>query len=155
MSTEGSKPRLTRRIPTGVQVAYDAVISKTALAGQLIAEAFVAAYGTTPNPNHCCNLCVKAMETLASARYIPNNTTRATLGAVISHLQQKAVSRPFIQKKTVHKDVITQLMRVLWEGGQRHGDGNYEHVPLAGARIAHAIATLLVALIHEDAIGVS
>lgn len=146
-------PRLARRIPVGVSVAYEDVISKSALAGKLLAEAFEATYGTTPNPNHAYDLSVKAVETLACAAFIPNNTTRATLGSVIAHLQQKTVSLPLIEKNANHGETITKMMRLLWEGGQRHGDGNYEHVSLEGAKTAHALAVSLVALIHEGVVS--
>ena len=144
--------RITQRISSGVLVSYEDVASKTALAGKLLSEAFEATYGTTPNPNHAYDLSVKAVETLACPAFIPNNTSRATLGAVISHLQQKAVSLPLIEKNAAHGETITKMMRLLWEGGQRHGDGNYEHVSLAGAKTAQALAFSLVAMIHEGLI---
>ena len=98
---------------------------------------------------------MKAVETLACPAFIPNNTSRATLGAVISHLQQKTVSLPLIEKNAAHGETLTKMMRLLWEGGQRHGDGNYEHVSLAGAKTAQALAFSLVAMIHEQLISVS
>lgn len=148
-------PRLTERLLTGVQLAYEDVVNKAAKAGGLLAEAFEAAYGTTPNPNHSYDLSVKAVETLASPAFIPNNTTRATLGAVIGHLEQKTVSLPLIEKHANHGETITKMMRLLWEGGQRHGNGTYEHISLQGARTAQALAFSLVALIHEGLISAS
>ncbi|GIU55667.1 hypothetical protein NicSoilC12_14160 [Arthrobacter sp. NicSoilC12] len=149
----GGRSRITQRIPTGVQISYEDVVNKTALAGSLLAEAFEATYGMAPNPNHAYDLSVKAVETLACHAFIPNNTTRATLGAVIAHLQQKTVSLPLIEKNASHGETITKMMRLLWEGGQRHGDGNYQHVSLAGAKTAQALAFSLVAMIHEGLIS--
>lgn len=155
VSSAAQKPRLVKRLPDGVVTAFEDVISKSALAGKLLAEAFEATYGTVPNPNHAYDLSVKAVETVACPAFIPNNTTRATLGAVIAHLQQKTVSLPLIEKNANHGETLTKMMRLLWEGGQRHGDGNYEHVSLEGAKTAHALAVSLVAMIHESVISVS
>lgn len=146
------RPRLVQKLPSGLSQAFGDVTSKSALAGKLLAEAFEATYGAVPNPNHAYDLCVKAVETLACPAFIPKNTSRATLGAVISHLERKAVSLPLIEKNATHGDTITRMMRLLWEGGQRHGNGNYEHVSLEGARTAQALAFSLVALIHEGLI---
>lgn len=146
------KPRLVKRIPAGVQLAYEDVVNKVSLAGQLLAEAFDSVYGVTPNPNHAYDLCVKAVETIACPAFIPNNVTRGTLGAVISHLEQKSVSLPLIQKNADHGETLTKMMRLLWEGGHRHGSGHYEHVSLKGAKTAQALAFSLVAMIHEGLI---
>lgn len=151
----GGKFRVTETIPSGVSLSFENVMNKTAKAGKLLAEAFEAAYGVSPNPNHAYDLSVKAVETLACPYFIPNNTNRATLGAVISHLEQKSVSLPLVEKNANHRETVTKMMRLLWEGGQRHGEEAYEHVSLAGARTAHALATCLMSMIHEDAINVS
>lgn len=152
LESVAGRPRLVERIPTGVQLAYEDIVNKTALAGQLLAEAFDSVYGVTPNPNHSYDLCVKAVETVACRAFIPNNVTRGTLGAVISHLEQKSVSLPLIQKNAGHGETLTKMMRLLWEGGQRHGSGHYEHVSLEGAKTAQALAFSLVAMIHEGLI---
>lgn len=149
------KFRVTETIPSGVSQSFEDVMNKTAKAGKLLAEAFEAAYGVSPNPNHAYDLSVKAVETLACPAFIPNNTKRATLGAVIGHLEQATVSLPLIEKHAAHGETITKMMRLLWEGGQRHGDEGYEHVSLAGARTAHALATCLISMIHEGVITVS
>lgn len=45
------------------------------------------------------------------------------------------------------------MMRLLWEGGQRHGNGQYEHVSLEGAKTAQALAFCLVSMLHEGVIS--
>lgn len=150
---EEDRVRLTERIPSGVILAYDAVMNKTALAGKLLTEAFQAAYGSSPNPNHAYDLSVKAVETLACPAFIPGNT-RGTLGAVIAHLEKKKILLPLLEKNARHGETLTKLMRLLWEGGQRHGAGKYEHISIEGARTAHAVAVTLVSLIHEDALSI-
>ncbi|MDJ0315063.1 hypothetical protein [Arthrobacter sp. H35-D1] len=148
------RTRVTAAQPSGVIQALEGVMNKTAKAGALLGEAFEAAYGTSTNPNHAYDLSVKAVETLACPAFIPNNTTRATLGTVIKHLEQKNVSLPLVEKNADHRETLTKMMRLLWEGGQRHGEETYEHVSLGGARTAHALATCLVSMIHEDVITV-
>lgn len=150
----GGKYRVTETIPSGVVQAFEDVINKTSKAGKLLAEGFEAAYGVSPNPNHAYDLSVKAVETLACHVFLPTST-RATLGAVISHLEKKSVALPLIEKNAAHGETVTRMMRLLWEGGQRHGEEGYEHVSLAGARTAHALATCLVSMIHEKVINVS
>lgn len=149
------KYRVTETIPSGVSQSFEDVMNKTSKAGKLLAEAFEAAYGVSPNPNHAYDVSIKAVETLACPTFLPNSTKRATLGAVITHLERKDISLPLIEKNAKHGETITKMMRLLWEGGKRHGEEEYEHISLKGARTAHALATCLVSMIHEDVLTVS
>src|SRR5579859_1004701 len=142
MADEQSRPRMTRWIPDGVRIAYDDVISKTALAGRLLMEAFEHAYEATTNPGHSYMQSVKAVETLACPRFLPDNR-RATLGRVIDHLNREAVSLPLKEKNAPHATVV-KMMQLLWEGADRHaGQEDYADVSGEGARTAHALAVAL------------
>ncbi|WP_157365910.1 hypothetical protein [Arthrobacter sp. Leaf234] len=154
VSTVDGEPRLSHRIPTGVLQSYEEVASKTGMAGELLAEAFNAAYGVNPNPNHAYDLSVKAVETLACPRYLPKNT-KATLGSVITHLSSKSVTLPLREKNANHQELVKQMMQNLWEGGERHGSEHYSGISEEGAKTAQALAFALVALLHEQVIAVS
>lgn len=151
---DGDGPRITRRIPTGVESSYRDIISKTAAAGQLLVEAFNAVYGTNPNSDSAYGLSVKAVETIACPRYLPAST-RATLGSVIAHLGQKDVALPLLDGNVPDRDLIVGMMRKLWAGGERHGSETYQHVSIDGAKAALALAFSLVSMLHEDVITVS
>lgn len=151
---DGSGPRITRRIPTGVETTYRDIISKTAVAGQLLVEAFNSVYGSNPNSDSAYGLSVKAVETLACPKYLPTSN-RATLGSVIAHLSQKDVILPLLEGNVSDKDLIVSMMRKLWAGGERHGSETYQHVSADGAKVALALAFSLVSMLHEDVITVS
>lgn len=151
---EDNVPRMSRRIPTGVQQAYEDVVSKTGAAGSLLAQAFNAIYGASRNSDSAYGLSVKAVETLACPKFLPSNG-RATLGSVIAHLSQKSVSLPLLEGHVPDKDLIISMMRKLWAGGERHGSESYEHVSLDGAKAALTLAVSLVSMLHEDVITVS
>lgn len=151
---EPDMPRVAKRIPAGVEIAYEDIVSKTASAGGLLAQAFNAVYGASPNSDSAYGLSVKAVETLACPRYLPAST-RATLGAVIAHLSQKNVALPLLEGNVPDKDLIVAMMRKLWAGGERHGSESYQHVSLEGAKAALALAFSLVSMLHEDVITVT
>ena len=151
---EEDRPRMTRRIPEGVEEAYRDVVAKTEAAGSLLAEAFNSVYGAQPNANEAYGLSVKAVETIACPRFLPAST-RATLGSVISHLSNKSVALPLREGNVPDKDLIVSMMRKLWEGGERHGSETYQHVSIPGAKTALALAFSLVSMLHEDTITVS
>lgn len=151
---EPDLPRVAKRIPSGVQAAYEDIVSKTSAAGSLLAQAFNAVYGANPNSDSAYGLSVKAVETLACPKYLPSNT-RATLGTVITHVSQKSVALPLREGHVPDKDLIVSMMRKLWAGGERHGSETYQHVSLDGAKVALALAFSLVSMLHEDVITVS
>jgi hypothetical protein len=151
---ERDAPRLAKRIPSGVEAAYEDIVSKTAAAGNLLAQAFNAVYGANPNSDSAYGLSVKAVETLACPKYLAANT-RATLGSVIAHLSQKDVRLPLLEGNVSDRDLVVSMMRKLWAGGERHGSETYQHVSLDGAKVALALAFSLVSLLHEDVITVA
>lgn len=151
---EEDVPRLARRIPSGVEDAYEDIVGKTAAAGNLLAQAFNAVYGASPSSDSAYGLSVKAVETLACPKFLPANK-RATLGTVIAHLAQKDVALPLLEGSATDKEVVLSMMKKLWTGGERHGSETYQHVNLDGAKTALALAFSLVSMLHEDVIAVS
>lgn len=147
-------PRVARRIPSGVEAAYEDIVSKTSAAGSLLAQAFNAVYGASPNSDSAYSLSVKAVETIACPKLLPLSP-RATLGTVISHLGNKDVSLPLLEGHVPAKELILGMMKKLWAGGERHGSETYQHVTIDGAKAALALAFSLVSLLHEDVITVS
>lgn len=151
---EAGQPRIARRIPEGVQVTLLDAVSRTGAAGSLLAEAFNSIYGVSSNPNHAYDMCVKAVETLASPKFLPNNP-RATLGSVYAHLNQKTVSLDLREADVADKELIVGMMKKLFLGAERHGSNDYQHVSLDGAKTALSLATALLSMLHEDVITVS
>lgn len=147
-------PRVARRIPSGVERAYEDIVGKTSAAGSLLAQAFNAVYGATPNSDSAYGLSVKAVETIACPKVLPLNP-RATLGTVISHLGNKDVSLPLLEGHVPAKELIMGMMKKLWTGGERHGSETYQHVTMEGAKASLALAFSLVSMLHEDVITVS
>lgn len=147
-------PRVAKRIPSGVERAYEDIVSKTSAAGSLLAQAFNAVYGASPNSDSAYGLSVKAVEMIACPKVLPLNP-RATLGTVISHLGNKDVSLPLLEGHVPAKELITGMMKKLWTGGERHGSETYQHVTMEGAKASLALAFSLVSMLHEDVITVS
>lgn len=151
---EDGSPRMTRRIPHGVEEFTASIVERTGAAGSLLAEAFNAVYGSHPNPDHAYGLSVKAVETLACPKFLPSST-RATLGAVYAHLERKDVHLPLRDANAPDKELVVAMMRKLFLGAERHGSETYEHVSLEGAKTALSLAAALLSMLHEDVIVVS
>lgn len=151
---EEGRPRISRRIPEGVELVLADTVERLGTAGVLLAEAFNSIYGATPNPNHAYDMCVKSVETLACPKFLPNST-RATLGSVSTHLAQKTVTLPLREAGAPDKDLIVGMMRKLFLGAERHGSNDYQHVSLEGAKTALSLATALLSILHEDVVTVS
>ena len=148
------KPRMTRRIPEGVEAVLSNTVDRTGAAGSLLAEAFNSIYGAAPNPNHAYDMCVKAVETKVCPLFLPDNT-RATLSSVYNHLSHKEVSLPLRETNMSDKDLIIAMMNKLFVGAERHGSESYEHVSLEGAKTALSLATALISMFHENVVTVS
>jgi hypothetical protein len=143
------RPGLTRRVPQGVQVAADAVMTRGGQAGIRLAKAWEELYGITPNASEAYRLAILAVEDAAIPVASPQNS-RATLGTVLSQLEDQGdwkLPMGREHNRASSPSVVIAMMRMLWHGqhdrhgGQPSAPGN---VSLDEARVAVALAVALV-----------
>lgn len=149
VGTRSGKRGLVRRVPLGVQVGADFVMSRSARAGVRLAEAWEDLYGLNPNPSNAYRHAILAVEDAAIPVVSPTNTS-ATLGTVLRQVEDQGDWRlPMLceHAKAPSRDVILGMMRLLWHGqhdrhgGQPSAPGD---VTEPEAAVAVAIATTLV-----------
>jgi hypothetical protein len=142
----GSAWRLADRVPEGVQMAVEATTANSGSAGRLLRDAWVDAFGVTPNEGNAYKMAVKAVETAAHPFISPKNQG-ATLGTMIANFRdQDGWTLPYAERSDhagSNKQTVLLLMQTLWEGQEdRHRDGT---VGLQEARTAVFAAATLVA----------
>lgn len=142
-------PGLVHRVPTGVQVAADDVMSRAGHAGVRLAKAWEALYGLTPEPSTAYSLAIKAVEDAAIPVVSPKNGS-ATLGTVLRDMEAQGDWKlPMAREhsQAAPGDVLISNMRMLWHGqhdrhgGQPSAAGN---VSLEEAAVAVGLAVTLV-----------
>lgn len=156
VGTRMQVPGLEDRVPRGVQDAADALMSQRGHAGELLSEAWHAAFGLTPDFEKAYSKSVKAVEAAAIPVVSPKNT-KATLGTVIADVKNQkdwklAMTREHPDALT--KDVVLGLMQALWTGqNDRHaGQVGYTPSTQADAEAAVMLAVPLVQWFTSNAI---
>lgn len=147
---------LEERVPVGVRDAAEGVIATPGHAGQLLSEAWQAAFGVSPDFESAYAKAVKAVEAAAIPVVSPKNGT-ATLGTVIADIKNQRdwkldMTREHPDAPT--KDVLLGMMQVLWTGqNDRHaGQVGYTKSSRAEAEVAVMLAVPLVQLFTSGAI---
>lgn len=149
VGTRAGKPGLVRRVPQGVQVAADAVMAQSNMAGVRLAQAWEYLYGLDPKPSEAYRKAIQAIEDAAVPVVSPKNTS-ATLGTVLAQMEQQGdwgLPMDREHSKLPTGEVLIGLMRVVWHGqhdrhgGQPSAPGN---VSFEEARVAVAAAVTLV-----------
>lgn len=144
---------LVRRVPEGVQVAADDVMSRAGQAGIRLAKAWEQLYGVDPNPSEAYRLAILAVEDAAVPVTLPKDT-QATLGKVIKHFEQSQRWKLPMEREhdnAPSRQVLVDMMRMLWHGQHdRHGGqpsepGNVTHDE---ATVAVSLAVTLVHWFH-------
>lgn len=148
VGTRLGNPGLETRVPEGVQLAVDAVIETPGHAGQLLAEAWRAAFGVHPNAETAYRKAVLAVEAAAIPVVSPNNTG-ATLGTVFAQMRDQGDWALDITKQ--HPDypaskVLLGMIQMLWKGQGRHA-GQTDWTPNGQAE-AEAAVLLAVPLVQ-------
>ena len=151
VGTRSGKPALVRRVPFGVQLAANDVMSRSGRAGARLARAWEELYGLSPNPSESYRLAILAVEDAAIPVVSPTNLS-ATLGTVLKQIEdQKDWKLPMVREHSgaPSTEVVVAMLRMLWHGqhdrhgGQPSAPGD---VSLEEAQVAVSISVTLVNL---------
>jgi hypothetical protein len=114
---EGFPPGLVRRVDTTVEEAARDTLLRSETAGGLLARAWKAIYGLSPNPSEGYRLAVRAVEAAAIPVALPNDRD-ATLGRVIGTIKGQ---RHLWHVSLTHRDdpqqpvaALLAMMESLW-----------------------------------------
>jgi hypothetical protein len=144
------RPGLVRRVPEGVERAFEGVTHGSSRAGARLAEAWSAAFGVSPDPSRAYALAVKAVEDAAIPVVTPRDRD-ATLGKVVQVMQDQgkwAIPMTREHPRVSSTDVLLGMIRVLWAGqSDRHGGETDRSVPVTQAS-AEAAVLLAVPLVQ-------
>lgn len=144
VGSRAERPGLERRVPLGVQVAADAVMTGSGNAGVRLAKAWEELYGPNPDASQAYRLAIQAVEDAAVPVVSPTNG-RATLGTVLGQLESQGDWQlPMTREHTnaPSREVIISMARMLWHGQHdRHGGQ-----PSAPGNVSAEEATVAVSL---------
>lgn len=133
---------LEKRVPEGVRVAAEETIQSTSSAGLLLAEAWHAVFGRTPDPEEAYEKAIKAVEEAGAGIVSPRNS-KATLGTMLSQMKQQGGWKLPLPGDS--SDVVTQMIEALWKGqGSRHGGNGYRKPTNEEAECAVLLAVPIV-----------
>lgn len=142
----GNHAGLEARVATGTHAAADMVMTSSGDAGDLLYEAWRAAYGRLPDPEEAYEKAIKAVEQAGASVVVPANT-KATLGTMIPTLRaQKDWGLSLADKAGEHSySLIADMCDVLWQGQpSRHGANGYRKPTQDEAEAAVLLAVPLV-----------
>ncbi len=133
---------LEKRVPEGVVAAVDDMVSNAGEAGSLLAEAWRAVFGRSPDPEDAYEKAIKAVEE-AGAHVVSPKNRRATLGTMISDM--KAQKTWSLDLPTTGSGVPVEMAEALWDAQEsRHGGNGYRKPTQAEAEAAVMLAVPLV-----------
>jgi hypothetical protein len=139
---------LERRVPLGIQEAVDAIAATPGHAGELLSEAWRAAFGRAPDAERAYLKAVKAVEACAIPVVIPKDSV-ATLGRVVSQMRRDgdwAYPSDREDDRATPANVALGMLQALWTGhNDRHaGQPDYSPTSPDSAEAAVLIALPLV-----------
>lgn len=144
---------LELRVAEGVGLAAEEAVASAGQAGVLLAEAWHAAFGRSPDYEEAYEKAIKAVEEAIIPVVEPNNR-KATLGTVTAILGQKfgAWRVPLSDDKPEPSfDALYKMSRALWLGQEsRHGANGYRKPTREEAESAVVLA---VSLVHIASAG--
>jgi len=146
VGARGSYDALEQRVPAGVREAYAATVTSSGTAGSLLAEAWRALFGQSPDYEEAYEKAIKAAEEAGAAEVAPRNKL-TTLGTMARDMEAQGNWRlALIQNhKSPTDDVVTKMVRSLWEGQEsRHGGNGYRKPTQEEAEAAVLLAVPLV-----------
>ncbi len=142
---------LEKRVPEGVALAAEQTIARTGPAGDLLAEAWHAAFGRSPDPEDAYEKAIKAVEE-AGVHVVTPKDTKSTLGKMISVM--KAQKDWKLDLPAPDADVPIKMAEALWVGQEsRHGGNGYRKPTQAEAEAAVLLAVPLVQWFSSGAIA--
>jgi hypothetical protein len=157
VGTRSGSAGLEERVPRGVQEAADAAIAHPGHAGDLLSEAWHAAFGVAPDFEKAYAKSIKAVEAAAIPLVSPKNTM-ATLGTVLTDIKNQKDWKLEMSREhpgALTKDVLLGMMQALWTGqNDRHaGQSGYTPSTQAEAEAAVMLAVPLVQWFSSGAIA--
>ncbi|UPL15417.1 hypothetical protein [Microbacterium galbinum] len=142
---------LEKRVPEGVALAAEETIANSGDAGALLAEAWHAAFGRSPDPEEAYEKAIKAVEEAGTDKVSPKNN-KATLGSMVRDM--KAQKDWAIAFGPSHGNVAVQMAEALWvDQESRHGGNGYRKPTQAEAEAAVLLAVPLVQWFSSDALA--
>lgn len=149
-------PGLELRVPEGVQHAADTAMATPGHAGDLLSNAWHAAFGVSPNPVSAYTNAVLAVEAAAIPVVIPSDSG-ATLGKVFAVMRdQKNWGLEIVKQHNDYptNEVLLGMVQMLWAGQGRHaGQPDWAPNTQAEAEVAVMLAVPLVQWFSSGAIA--
>ncbi|MCW4386465.1 hypothetical protein OH146_11845 [Salinibacterium sp. SYSU T00001] len=142
LGTRGGHASLEKRVPEGVVQAVDGTVAQSGSAGQLLAEAWHAVFGRSPDTEEAYEKAIKAVEE-AGAHVVTPNNKKATLGTMVRDM--KAQGDWKLDLPAADADVPVRMADALWIGQEsRHGGNGYRKPTQEEAEAAVMLAVPLV-----------
>ena len=148
--------RLVDRVPTGVRLAIEGVISASGQASCLLRQSWERAYGIDKNPSHAYFDAVRAVEVLSGPFFSPSDR-EPTLGKDINVLRTGLNKFSFVMADSARTspslEKVLGMMQLLWHSQtDRHGREDYQGVSVEEAQAAVLLAATLVGWLSQNAI---
>lgn len=141
VATRDGHPSLEKRVPEGASLAAQQAM-ESGSAGALLAEAWRAVYGRSPDPEEAYEKAIKAVEEAGAEIVSPANQL-TTLGTMIRDMTAQGDWR--LPLGAAADEIPVRIATALWKGqGSRHGGNNYTKPTLAEAESAVTLAVALV-----------
>lgn len=139
---------LEKRVPEGVATAVAGIVTLGSTAGELLAEAWHAAFGRSPDPEEAYEKAIKAVEAAGAALVAPKNA-KATLGTMIRDMKAQGDWKLPLPTSV---EPLLPMAEALWTGqASRHGGGAYRKPSQGEAESAVLLAVALVQFFSSGA----
>ena len=155
VGTRAGVAGLELRVPEGVQIAAEAVMASQTTAGDLLSEAWHAAFGKEPDFEDAYDKAIKAVEEAGWPVVSPLNV-RTSLGTMARDMENQGNWKLELGANPKHPsdDVVCKMVRSLWEGQEsRHGGNGYRKPTQGEAEAAVMLAVPLVQWFSSGAVA--
>jgi hypothetical protein len=149
--------RLVDRVPAGVLLAMDGIMSAAGKASHLLRQSWERAYGIDKNPSHAYFDAVRAVEVLSCPLFSPADK-EPTLGKDINVLRTGMKKFSFTMADSdrtgASLEKVLGMMQLLWHSQtDRHGKDDYQGVSVQEAQAAVLLAATLIGWLSQGAVG--
>ena len=142
---------LEKRVPEGVTLAVERTITSAGTAGDLLAEAWHAVFGRSPDPEEAYEKAIKAVEEAGHDKVSPKNG-RTSLGTMVRDMKAQGDWR--LDLPASDADVPVKMAEALWVGQEsRHGGNGYRKPTQLEAEAAVSLAVPLVQWFSSGALA--
>lgn len=148
--------RLVDRVPAGVLLSVDGIMSAAGKASDLLRQSWEKAYGIDKNPSHAYFDAVRAVEVLSCPLFSPTDK-EPTLGKDINVLRTGMNKFSFAMAGSSRTgpslEKVLGMMQLLWHSQtDRHGKDDYQGVSVREAQSAVLLAATLVGWLSQGAL---